>query len=126
MFLNLCLTLLPFKKRELGLVNVVEKIIRDSKNAVDKEGKYKFYIIWKMHKAADASGLRSRPIAAATIDHWSRHSLPTAGIGLRPLAVVPSRLMRVPGVGCAHWLSHCSADAGAGSGLRPLAVALLA
>jgi hypothetical protein len=26
---------------------------------------YKFYIIWKPHKAANAAGLRSRPIAAA-------------------------------------------------------------
>jgi hypothetical protein len=64
-FLKLRLVLLPFKKHGLGWANIAESIIRDSKNALNKGKLCNFYIIWKLHKAASASGLRSRPIAAA-------------------------------------------------------------
>jgi hypothetical protein len=57
--------LIPFKKKGEGWKHVVESIIRDSSNAVNKGRLCNFYIIWKMHKAANTAGLRSRPIAAA-------------------------------------------------------------
>ena len=44
---------------------MVESIIRDSSKAAERGMLCTFYIIWKLHKAANASGLRSRPIAAA-------------------------------------------------------------
>jgi hypothetical protein len=64
-FLKLRLILVPFKKHGQGWANMAESIIRDSKSVVKKGKLCKFYIIWKLHKAASASGLRSRPIAAA-------------------------------------------------------------
>jgi hypothetical protein len=46
--------------------HVCNSIIRDAEEAVKGGRLYNFYIIWKLRKAANASGLRSRPIAAAT------------------------------------------------------------
>ena len=57
--------LIPFKKQGEGWKQVAESIIRDSSEAVKGGRLCNFYIIWKLHKAAHASGLRSRPIAAA-------------------------------------------------------------
>jgi hypothetical protein len=57
--------LIPFKKEGMGWAHVAESILRDSSNAVRTGRLCKFYIIWKLHKAANAAGLRSRPIAAA-------------------------------------------------------------
>jgi hypothetical protein len=57
--------LIPFKKQGEGWKHVVESIFRDSTKAVEGGRLCAFYIIWKLHKAANASGLRSRPIAAA-------------------------------------------------------------
>ena len=57
--------LIPFKKQGEGWKHVVESIIRDSSKAVEGGRLCTFYIIWKLHKAANACGLRSRPIAAA-------------------------------------------------------------
>ncbi len=57
--------LIPFKKEGMGWAHVAELILRDSSNAVRTGRLCKFYIIWKLHKAANAAGLRSRPIAAA-------------------------------------------------------------
>ena len=58
-------TLIPFKALGEGWKQVAESIIRDSKRAALAGRLCIFYIIWKLHKAANASGLRSRPIAAA-------------------------------------------------------------
>jgi hypothetical protein len=69
-YLKLRLVLLPFKIHGLGLANVAEPIIRDSKNAVNKGQACNFYFIWKLHKAA-TFGLRTRPIAAA-LDYVNR------------------------------------------------------
>ena len=44
---------------------VADSILRDTRNAARKGRLCKFYIMWKLHKAANASGLRSRPIAAS-------------------------------------------------------------
>lgn len=57
--------LIPFKVQGEGWKHVAESIIRDSSKAVEGRRLCKFYIIWKLHKAAGGSGLRSRPIAAA-------------------------------------------------------------
>jgi hypothetical protein len=57
--------LIPFKKEGMGWAHVAESILRDSSNAVRTGRLCKFYIIWKLHMAANAAGLRSRPIAAA-------------------------------------------------------------
>lgn len=57
--------LTPFKKLGEGWKQVAESIIRDSSKAVKGGRLCNFYIIWKPHKAANAFGLRSRPIAAA-------------------------------------------------------------
>ena len=57
--------LIPFKAQGEGWKHVVESIVRDSSKAAEGRRLCKFYIIWKLHKAAGASGLRSRPIAAA-------------------------------------------------------------
>jgi hypothetical protein len=46
--------------------HVCNSIIRDAEEAVQGRLLCNFYIIWKLHKAANASGLSSRPIAAAT------------------------------------------------------------
>jgi hypothetical protein len=57
--------LIPFKKHGEGWKAVCESIIRDA-TTVEKEGKLcKFYLIWKLHKPANAAGIRTRPIAAA-------------------------------------------------------------
>ena len=57
--------LMPFKKQGEGFKLICDSIIRDASEAA-KSGKLcSFYIIWKLHKAANATGLRSRPIAAA-------------------------------------------------------------
>jgi hypothetical protein len=48
---------------------VCKSILRDATNVV-KEGKLcKFYLNWKLHKSANAAGIRTRPIAAA-INNW--------------------------------------------------------
>ena len=65
--------LLPFKKRGGGWTQVVESINRDSSRAAEKRRLCKFYIIWKLHKKANAVGLRSRPIASAE-DYITRAS----------------------------------------------------
>lgn len=44
---------------------VCNSLIRDASNAVKAGRLCAFYIIWKLHKNADLSGIRSRPIAAA-------------------------------------------------------------
>jgi hypothetical protein len=49
----------------MGWAHVAESIFRDSSTAVKGGRLRKFYIIWMLHKAAYAAGLRSRPIAAA-------------------------------------------------------------
>jgi hypothetical protein len=46
--------------------HICNSIIRDAEEAVKGGPLCNFYIIWKLHKAANASGLHSRPIAAAT------------------------------------------------------------
>ncbi len=46
--------------------HVCNSIIRYAQEAVKGGRLCNLYIIWKLHKAAYASGLRSRPIAAAT------------------------------------------------------------
>ena len=57
--------LIPFKRQGEGWKHVAESIIWDSSKAVTGGRLCRFYIIWKLHKAANAIGLRSRPIAAA-------------------------------------------------------------
>ncbi len=57
--------ILPFKRQGEGWAMVVDSINRDSTKAAARGRLCKFYIIWKLHKAASATGLRSRPIAAA-------------------------------------------------------------
>ena len=57
--------LIPFKKQGMGWAHVAESLLRDSTAAVKGGRLCKFYIIWKLHKAPNAAGLRSRPIAAA-------------------------------------------------------------
>jgi hypothetical protein len=64
-FLRLRLILTPFKRQGEGWAHVAESIIRDSRKAIIGGRLCKFYIIWKLHKGANAAGLRSRPIAAA-------------------------------------------------------------
>ena len=57
--------LIPFKKRGEGCKAACEFILRDARD-VAKEGRLcKFYLIWKLHKMANAAGIRTRPIAAA-------------------------------------------------------------
>jgi hypothetical protein len=62
---RLRMILIPLKKQGMGWAHVAESILRDSNMAVKGGRLCKFYIIWKLHKAANAAGLRSRPIAAA-------------------------------------------------------------
>ena len=62
---RLRMILIPFKTRGMGWAHVAESILRDSNTAVKGGRLCKFYIIWKLHKAANAAGMRSRPIAAA-------------------------------------------------------------
>jgi hypothetical protein len=63
-FLKLKGILIHFKKHGEGWKSVCESI-RDATNVV-KEGKLrKFYLIWKLHKSANAAGILTRPIAAA-------------------------------------------------------------
>ena len=58
---------MPFKKQGEGFKLICDSIIRDASETA-KSGKLcSFYIIWKLHKAANATGLRSRPIAAALV-----------------------------------------------------------
>ena len=63
--LNLRLRLSRFKEKGAGWVDVVRSIVRDTQEAARTGRLCKFYILWKLHKAASTSGLRSRPIAAA-------------------------------------------------------------
>jgi hypothetical protein len=62
---RLRMILVLFKTQGMGWAHVAESMIRDSSIAVKGGRLCKFYIIWKLHKAANAAGLRSRPIAAA-------------------------------------------------------------
>jgi hypothetical protein len=62
---RLRMILIPLKKQGMGWAHVAESILRDSNMAVKGGRLCKFYIIWKLHKVANAAGLRSRPIAAA-------------------------------------------------------------
>lgn len=62
---KLRMILIPFKKLGEGWKQVAESIILDSSKAVKGGRLCSFYVIWKLHKAANAFGLRSRPIAAA-------------------------------------------------------------
>ena len=57
--------ILPFKKHGKGWAMVIDSMNRASTKAAERGRMCKFYIIWKLHKAANATGLRSRPIAAA-------------------------------------------------------------
>ena len=67
---KLCGILIPFKKLGEGWNAVCCSILRDA-SSVAKEGRLcKFYLIWKLHKMANAAGIRTRPIAAA-IDYIS-------------------------------------------------------
>ena len=63
--LNLRNRLIRFKEKGAIWTEVVTSIVRDSEEAAKKGRLCKFYILWKLHKAANAAGLRSRPIAAA-------------------------------------------------------------
>lgn len=56
---------LPFKKHGEGWAHIVDTLNRDSSRIAAKGRMCNFYIIWKLHKAANANGLRSRPITAA-------------------------------------------------------------
>ena len=62
---RLRMILIPFKTQGMGWAHVAESILRDSSTAVKGGRLCKFYVIWKLHKTANAAGLRSRPIAAA-------------------------------------------------------------
>lgn len=62
---KLRMILIPFKRQGEAWKIVCESIIRDAIEAAKTGRLCRFYIIWKLHKAANASGLRSRPIAAA-------------------------------------------------------------
>jgi hypothetical protein len=66
-FFRLRLILLRFKRLggSLGWAYLADSIIRDSNKAAETGRLCRFYIIWKLHKSANASGLRSRPIASA-------------------------------------------------------------
>ena len=55
----------PFKQLGEGWKSVVFSILRDAKREAEGGKLCRFYIIWKLHKAANAAGGRSRPIAAA-------------------------------------------------------------
>ena len=55
----------PFKKLGEGWKQIAESNILDSSKAVKGGRLCNFYIVWKLHKAANAFGLQSRPIAAA-------------------------------------------------------------
>ena len=55
----------PFKSKGEGWSHLVESLVKDSKKLAARGKVCKFYILWKLHKAASASGLRSRPITAA-------------------------------------------------------------
>ena len=57
--------LLPFKERGGGWLLLANSLIRDSERTAESRRLCKFYIIWKLHKKANAVGLRSRPIASA-------------------------------------------------------------
>jgi hypothetical protein len=65
---KLRMILIPFKWQGEGWKIVCESIIRDASAAAKTGQLCRFYIIWKLHKAANASDLRSRPIAAALDD----------------------------------------------------------
>lgn len=54
-----------FKERGAPWDYLCNSIIREASNAVKGGRLCAFYTIWKLHKAASASGLRTRPIAAA-------------------------------------------------------------
>ncbi len=62
---RLCMILILFKKQGMGWAHVAESILCDSSTAAKGGRLCKFYIIWKLHKAANAAGMRSLPIAAA-------------------------------------------------------------
>ena len=56
----------PFKERYQGAwAQVCDSIIRDAVQAAKRGRLGAFYIVWKLHKMANANGIRSRPIAAA-------------------------------------------------------------
>ena len=55
----------PYNKLGEGWKQIAESIILDSSKAVKGGRLCNFYIVWKLHKAANAFGLWSRPIAAA-------------------------------------------------------------
>ena len=57
--------LISCKKLGEGWKQVAESIILDLSKAVKGRRLRNFYIVWKLHKAANAFCLRSRPIAAA-------------------------------------------------------------
>ena len=63
--LQLRCTILPFKRQGEGWAMIIDSINRDSTKAAERGRLCKFYIIWKLHKAVNATGMRSRPIAAA-------------------------------------------------------------
>jgi hypothetical protein len=56
----------PFKERYQGAwAQVCDSMILDAVQAAKRERLGTFYIVWKLHKMANATGLQSRPIAAA-------------------------------------------------------------
>jgi hypothetical protein len=61
---RLCMIPIPFTTQEMGWVHVAESIIHDMSTAVQGGRLCKFYITWKLHKAANAASLHIRPIAA--------------------------------------------------------------
>jgi len=63
--LQLRCSLIPFKNQGVGWALIIDSINRDSTKAAEGGRMCNFYIIWKLHKAASATGVRSRPIAAA-------------------------------------------------------------
>ena len=63
---RLRMILMPFKEKGEAWASTALSILNDSERLAVNGKLCKFYIIWKLHKAASSSGLRSRPIASAT------------------------------------------------------------
>ena len=63
--LKLRAILCRFKEQGTSWAYTCNSIIREATNAVKRGKLCSFYIIWKLHKAPSACGIRSRPIAAA-------------------------------------------------------------
>ena len=61
---KLCCILIPFKNHGEGWKAECDSILQDARDVAKEEKLSKFYLIWKLHKMANAAGILIRPIAA--------------------------------------------------------------